>query len=73
MTSHGADKEFAIAGRGNSAGLVVRVSTGTDNWRISDSARPFIRVSAGRSGSRQIARLIERNSADGPVPIGIGE
>src|SRR5213075_3260592 len=71
VSGHGADKEFAIAGRGNSTGLVVRVGAGADNRRVADSARPFIRISAGGGGGRQVARLIERNGADGPVPIRI--
>src|SRR5436190_15227789 len=67
MSGDHADEKFAVTGGGDSAGGVVRVGPGADDWRVADPARQLVCVSSGRSRGSKIPSLIQGHGADGAM------
>jgi hypothetical protein len=59
-----ANEEFAMAGRRDRAGRVVRIGAGADNGAVADPPGGLAGPSAGRGGGRQIAATITGDGAD---------
>ena len=72
MRRCGTDEIFAVAGAGDCASFIVRVSASANDWGIADSSGQLVCRPTGGSRCGQITVLIEGNGTDGPVSILIG-
>src|SRR4051812_41431172 len=73
MRGDSADEEFAIAGGGNGARFIVRVSAGADDRAVADAAGSLVRIAAGRSRGGEITRLVEGHRAHRAVAVRVRE
>src|ERR1051326_9209032 len=62
-----ADEVLACAGGGDGDGVVRGVGAGADDRGVADAAELLVRRAAGRRAGGEIAFLVERDGAHGPV------
>ena len=59
MTNHRPDKMLSVTGAGNSTGIVICISSGSDYRRVSDATGALSGDTTGRGSSSQVAVQIK--------------